>query len=111
MRSRRIMYGGRRGDRSRLTPASSKTCSVLKDGKQGTHRFSATRTTWRAEGSAFFGGLVRAELSWIEAPWQGRLAISPRPRGGDWLEDEVREWRLAGVEAVVSLLTSDEITD
>ncbi len=54
---------------------------------------------------------MRAELPWVEAPWQGRLAILPRPRGGDWLEDEVREWRLAGVEVVVSLLTSDEIVD
>ena len=54
---------------------------------------------------------MRAELSWIEVPWQGRLAILPRPRGGDWLEDEIRDWRSAGVGVIVSLLTSDEITD
>jgi protein-tyrosine phosphatase len=35
----------------------------------------------------------------------------PRPRGGDWLEDEVNAWRLAGVDLIVSLLTSDEVTD
>jgi len=35
----------------------------------------------------------------------------PRPRGGDWLEDEAREWRLAGVDVVVSSLTSGEIAD
>src|SRR5262249_48704725 len=51
---------------------------------------------------------MEAELSWIEAPWQGKLAIVPRPRGGDWLEDKIREWRLAGVGAVASLLTVDE---
>jgi len=54
---------------------------------------------------------MKAELSWIEAPWTGRLAILPRPRGGDWLEEEVRESRLAGVDVIVSLLTSDEIEE
>lgn len=34
----------------------------------------------------------------------------PRPRGGDWLEDEIRAWRTAGVDRVVSLLTPDEVT-
>jgi protein-tyrosine phosphatase len=35
----------------------------------------------------------------------------PRPRGGDWLEDEVRAWRDAGVDLVVSLLEESEVTD
>jgi protein-tyrosine phosphatase len=47
----------------------------------------------------------------INGPWKGRLAIVPRPRGGDWLEDEVRAWREAGLDVVVSLLTTDEIAD
>jgi protein-tyrosine phosphatase len=51
---------------------------------------------------------MRTELYWIEGPWNGRLAIMPRPRGGDWLEDEIRSWRQAGVDCVVSLLTADE---
>ena len=54
---------------------------------------------------------MRTELYWIEGPWQSRLAILPRPRGGDWLEDEVRAWRVAGADVIVSLLTSDEIAD
>jgi protein-tyrosine phosphatase len=54
---------------------------------------------------------MRTELFWIEGPWQGKLAILPRPRGGDWLEDEVQGWRAAGVDVVVSLLTSDEVAD
>ena len=37
-----------------------------------------------------------------------RIAISARPRGGDWLEDEVEGWRKQGIEIVVSLLTSSE---
>ncbi len=35
----------------------------------------------------------------------------PRPRGGDWLEDEIQTWRRSGVDVVVSLLTPDEIAD
>jgi len=48
------------------------------------------------------------ELHWIDGPWPGRLAISARPRGGDWLVDELKGWRAAGVTKVVSLLTPDE---
>src|SRR5881392_3794728 len=54
---------------------------------------------------------MRAELYWIPGPWPGRLAILPRPRGGDWLADEVEAWRRAGVDVVVSLLTTDEVAD
>jgi protein-tyrosine phosphatase len=48
------------------------------------------------------------DLFWITGPWRGRLAISTRPRGGDWLEDEIRGWRSAQVNSVVSLLEHDE---
>ena len=37
--------------------------------------------------------------------------MSARPRGGDWLEDEVKGWRESGVDTVVSLLTPDEVND
>jgi len=35
----------------------------------------------------------------------------PRPRGGDWLEDEIQSWRRSGVDVVVSLLTGEEQTE
>jgi protein-tyrosine phosphatase len=54
---------------------------------------------------------MKAAPFWIEGPWRGRLAILPRPRGGDWLEDEARAWRVEGIDAVVSTLTSDEIAE
>lgn len=44
----------------------------------------------------------------IWGPWRGRLAIVPRPRGGDWLEDEISGWREAGIDEVVSFLTPEE---
>ena len=48
------------------------------------------------------------ELHWVEGPWPGKLALAARPRGGDWLEDELTSWRKAGVDTVFSLLTADE---
>lgn len=52
-----------------------------------------------------------AEPYWIEVRSRGRLAILPRPRSGDWLEDEVSAWRDCGFDVVVSLLTPDEIEE
>jgi protein-tyrosine phosphatase len=54
---------------------------------------------------------MHTELHWIDGPWRGRLAVAARPRGGDWIEDEIRAWRNAGVDVVVSLLTSQESAD
>lgn len=47
-------------------------------------------------------------IFWIDGPWQGRLAILARPRGGDWLEDDIRLWKNHGIDVVVSLLTKQE---
>ena len=47
----------------------------------------------------------------IEGPWPGRLAIIPRPRGGEWLEGEALTWKAQGFDVVVSLLTKDEIAE
>jgi protein-tyrosine phosphatase len=54
---------------------------------------------------------MRTQIYWIEGPWPGKLAIIPRPRGGDWLEDEARLWRQAGLDVIVSLLTNDEVAE
>ncbi len=51
------------------------------------------------------------EPYWIEWHGTGRLGVSARPRGGDWLEDEMKAWRAGGVDVVVSLLRSDEVPD
>jgi protein-tyrosine phosphatase len=54
---------------------------------------------------------MRAEVYWIEGPWPGRLAILPRPRGGEWLEDEVQSLRAAGLDVLVSTLENDETAE
>ncbi len=51
------------------------------------------------------------ELHWVRGPWQGKLALAARPRGGDWLQDEMWSWRRQGVDGVVSLLTAEEEQD
>jgi protein-tyrosine phosphatase len=55
--------------------------------------------------------IMNTGIYWIPEALEGRLAIMPRPRSGEWLDDEVKDWRLAGVDVVVSLLTSSEITE
>jgi protein-tyrosine phosphatase len=54
---------------------------------------------------------MRTTLFWIAGPWPGRFAITPRPRGGDWLDDDVRAWQQAGLNMVVSLLTPAEVAE
>lgn len=51
------------------------------------------------------------QLNWVEGPWRGKLALSARPRGGDWLNDEISHWREGGVDTVFSLLTHQEEQD
>lgn len=51
---------------------------------------------------------MRRDFYAISGPWPGTFAIAARPRGGDWLEHDLRGWRRAGVDIVVSLLEPDE---
>ena len=48
-------------------------------------------------------------LHWLNVSLPGKLALAARPRGGDWLEDEAVAWQRAGISAVVSLLTPEEV--
>jgi protein-tyrosine phosphatase len=55
--------------------------------------------------------MVRAELYPITDCPAGRLALMPRPRAGDWLEDEAQSWRRQGLDVVVSLLEDSEVDE
>jgi hypothetical protein len=48
------------------------------------------------------------DIYWLKAEGRGRLAVMPRPRGGDWLEDEILHLKRWGIECLVSLLTPEE---
>ncbi|MBL8222267.1 MAG: dual specificity protein phosphatase family protein [Bryobacterales bacterium] len=51
---------------------------------------------------------MRPQLFWIPGPWLGRLAVAARPRGGDWLDDEMDGWAGSGTGLIVSLLEPNE---
>jgi len=48
------------------------------------------------------------EVFWINGDRPPHLAIVLRPRGEDWLEDEMRRMRANRIETVVSMLEPDE---
>ncbi|MGD0760128.1 MAG: dual specificity protein phosphatase family protein [Candidatus Sulfotelmatobacter sp.] len=54
---------------------------------------------------------MRKELYWLDGPWPGKLAVAARPRGGDWLKDDLASWKRARIDTVLSLLTPEEELD
>jgi protein-tyrosine phosphatase len=54
---------------------------------------------------------MRADIYWIRDIEPMRLALMPRPRGGDWLQGEVANWKSAGIDLVLSLLRDYELND
>lgn len=52
---------------------------------------------------------MRAQLYSIQGLSVGQISIMARPRGGDWLLDEIKALREADVDILVSLLTSAEV--
>ena len=51
---------------------------------------------------------MKPDIYWIGGIEPARLAIVARPRGGDWLADELVALRESGIDLVVSLLTMAE---
>ena len=54
---------------------------------------------------------MRPDLFTISRSGSGHLSTMTRPRGGDWLTDELDHLALAGVSVVVSLLTDAEAAE
>lgn len=54
---------------------------------------------------------MRAQLYTVEPLNPGRLSLMARPRGGEWLVDEIEALHAAGVDVLVSLLTPEEIRE
>ena len=51
---------------------------------------------------------MRPTLYSVKRAGSGRLSTMARPRGNDWLPDEMNGLREAGTDVLVSMLTSDE---
>ena len=47
-------------------------------------------------------------MYFVSKVFNGKVYVMPRPRMGDWLEDEIRRFRHAGITGIVSLLTPAE---
>lgn len=45
---------------------------------------------------------------WIESASRLKLAIVPRPRGGEWLQQDIRVLKNDGIDILVSLLAPEE---
>jgi len=54
---------------------------------------------------------MKLTIYWVERKFPGRLGIILRPRGNDWLDDELRSWKEEGVDIAISLLTHEEETE
>lgn len=54
---------------------------------------------------------MRPTMFGIEREGPGRLSTMARPRGGDWLAEEMQELAMAGVNVLVSLLCDGEIAE
>jgi protein-tyrosine phosphatase len=50
-------------------------------------------------------------IFWVELPGPGRLAILARPRGGEWLENDVGAWCAEGFSTIVSLIETAEMEE
>src|SRR5713226_567716 len=55
--------------------------------------------------------IMRAQLYSIPGLPAGQVSIMARPRGGDWLSDEIEALRSVGVDVLVSFLTPDEVLE
>ncbi|MFC8825267.1 tyrosine protein phosphatase [Streptomyces sp. NPDC057137] len=51
---------------------------------------------------------MRPTLFTVDLPGPGRLSTMAKPRGADWLDDEMRGLRDAGVDVLVCALTAAE---
>lgn len=49
-----------------------------------------------------------ASLYWVDGSFPGRLAVAERPRGGPWMDDDLRAMKAAGVTMLVSALGEKE---
>ena len=50
-------------------------------------------------------------IFWISSDHPGKLATAARPRGNDWLEDDILNFKNQGIGVIVCLLEEDELQE
>ena len=87
-------------------------CKELSLIHQESPKWSASRNCCLNYEPAFPYGtelrIVKKTIFEIESRFPGTLAITPRPRGGDWLEVDIAALSFQGVNVLVSLLEAEE---
>ncbi|MEM6807483.1 MAG: protein-tyrosine phosphatase family protein, partial [Bacteroidota bacterium] len=53
----------------------------------------------------------KMRIYWIDEFDKGKLGIMPRPRGNEWLEDEIKKLSLRGIHELISLLEKSEASE
>jgi hypothetical protein len=54
---------------------------------------------------------MRVPLYSVQGVSSGKVSIMARPRGGDWLLDEMKALHDCGVDILISLLTASEVSE
>ena len=54
---------------------------------------------------------MNCRVYWVNDKTVGRIGIMPRPRSGDWHDDEIRSLSAQKVNVLVSLLTEEEMAE
>ena len=52
--------------------------------------------------------MLRPAIYWVREIPEMNFALMPRPRGGEWLAEQILGWHAEGIRTVVSLLEGDE---
>jgi protein-tyrosine phosphatase len=55
--------------------------------------------------------MLQPDVYWLREVAGVRLALMPRPRGGEWLPDEIEGYQRLGIQTIVSLLESGEVRE
>lgn len=92
--SRRIENESRRNDNGRTSSYND---------------FARTRRwCWKIAAWDLEKNKMIAEVFWTKEKYPGRIALVPRPRGGEWLENETAAWSDVGIDVIVSMLEAEE---
>jgi hypothetical protein len=74
----------------------------------GTRERDVSAVLAKPSGDAGVTPAMTKNVYWITAAQPHRVAIAARPRGGDWLEDDIQRFSTEGIGVLVSMSTPEE---